>query len=234
MNQELQYAQKTFLVESVRLEIDRTKCKNCGTCVSACPNNVIKRGIPGKHNPVFKERLPVSVILDPETCSYCGTCAYMCPFDALKLVVDGVPVPRDELQLARKHALPRIIAEEVTLKDGATGKKFIEGYLKHDREQCQEGCNICHEACPTGTNVRYEMLKSSFNPASKHGVVHRWVPEVLQIDRDKCIQCGACAFACPVSAIQIFRQKLHVDGEFQDPFWPDTLKRILDYHTQQE
>ncbi len=229
----LQCAEKKFLVDSVRLEIDRTKCKNCGTCVSACPNHVITRGVPGKYNPVFKERHPVSVILDPDNCSYCGTCAYLCPFDALSLVVDGVPVPREELQLATKHALPRIVAQDVTLKDGTTGRKFMEGYLKHDRDTCQDGCNICYEACPTGTIVRYAMLKSSFNPASKFSVVHHWVPETLEIHREKCIQCGACAFACPVSAMQIVRQKVSVDGEYQDPFWPDTLKRLLNYHTQE-
>lgn len=234
-----QAVQKKFLIDSVRLEIDRTKCRNCGTCISACPNKIIKRGHPDPAPRNKSDKKPVSVLLDAKNCSYCGTCAYLCPYDALSLVVDGKKVERDELQLVMKKALPRLVEEEVTLKDGSKARKFMDGYLKYDKDTCQDGCSMCAEACPTGTIVRYSMLKSTYSgPSPTTGwkleyLRHQWGPEALEIHRENCIQCGACAFTCPVSAMQIVRQKINAKGEFQDSFWPDTVKRLLDYHTQE-
>jgi 4Fe-4S ferredoxin len=228
---ELQVAQKRFLVRSASLEIDRSKCRNCGTCISACPNNIIKRGIPGATQRRFRVKKPtISVVLDAKNCSYCGVCSYLCPYDALSLVIDGKKVPHEKLQLCEKKALPRVVAEEVELKDGQIGRKFMEGYLNHSKDTCQEGCRICTDACPTGALSRYLMLKSTYNPLSKFSIRHCWMPEKLEINRDRCIQCGACAFACPVSSIKMFRQKIKTDGAFLDPFWPSTQQRLLNYH----
>ena len=122
----MQVAGKRFLVKSVRLELDRKLCRSCGTCISACPNNVIKRGAPGASMRGFKAKTPTTqgVVLDAKTCSYCGVCTVFCPFDALSLLVDGEKVPREKLQVVEKKALPQIVEEPVELKDGQTGRRF--------------------------------------------------------------------------------------------------------------
>jgi 4Fe-4S ferredoxin len=213
----LQVAGKKFLVKSVRLELDRSLCRNCGTCISACPNNVIKRGAPGASMRGIKAKTPTTqgVVLDAKACSYCGVCTVFCPFDALSLAVDGEKVPREKLQVVEKKALPQIVEELVELKDGKTGRRFMEGHLEFSKETCMSGCRVCVDICPTGA--------LAFDTTDEG-----WTPENMVIDRDKCIYCGACAYACPVAAMKMFREKIRTDGEFQDPFWPDTERRLLE------
>jgi 4Fe-4S ferredoxin len=156
----------------------------------------------------------LGVLLDAKACSYCGVCTVFCPFDALSLVVDGEKVSREKLQVVEKKALPHIVEEPVELKDGKAGRRFIEGHLEFSKETCETGCRTCIDICPTG----------SLSFASSDDA---WAAETLHIDRDTCIMCGACAYACPVSAMKMFREKINVEGDYQDPFWPDVEKRLL-------
>lgn len=212
-----QFAAKRFLVRSARLELDKESCRNCGVCLTSCPNNVITKGAPGASvKKPGKDQFMAGVMLNPSKCSYCGVCAYMCPYDALNLAIDGKVVPREEMQLAVKGALPTLLVEEVTLKDGKTGRHYMDGHLEYTKDQCESGCRTCVNICPTGS-LTFE---------KKEG----WDQEVFAIDRDKCIYCGACAFSCPTGAIKIFREKINYDGKFNEPFWPNIVKRLVDFH----
>jgi 4Fe-4S ferredoxin len=212
-----QYATKKFLVRSAKLELDKNSCRNCGVCLNSCPNNVITKGAPGASiKKPGKDQFMAGVLLDADKCSYCGVCTYMCPYDALHLAIDGKVMTNDELQLAVKGALPKLVATEVTLKDGKIARHYMDGHLEFNKEQCESGCRTCVDICPT------EALAFQ----KKEG----WAQESFEIDRDKCIYCGACAFSCPTGSIKIFREKINYDGKFNEPFWPNIVKKLVNFH----
>ena len=215
-----QVASKRFLVRNLRLELDKDNCRNCGTCLVACPNDIIKKGAPGASvKKPGKNQIMAGVMLDPGKCSYCGVCSYMCPYDALHLYIDSEKVALAKLQLAQKEALPRLVAKEVALKDGKKGRHYMDGHLEYAEAACLSGCRTCVDICPTG----------ALSFSKKEG----WEKEKFVIDRDKCIYCGGCAFSCPTSAIKIFREKINCEGKFLDPFWPNIVKRLVAYHGKQ-
>lgn len=213
-----QLAEKRFLVKKLRLELDKSICRNCGVCYNVCPNDVIKKGAPGASVKNPDNQMISGVVLDPDTCSYCGVCQHMCPFGALQLFVDDEPVPDEDLQIIIKNALPTLVTKEIKLKDGKTGNQYMDGHLEYSEEKCLSGCRTCVQICPT------ESLSFQKREPWERG-------EKFVIDRDSCMYCGACAYSCPTGAIKIFRDKVDFEGEFNDPFWPNIQKKLLDFHS---
>ncbi|MHA1793312.1 MAG: 4Fe-4S binding protein [Promethearchaeota archaeon] len=216
---DMQVAEKKFLVNGLKLVVDKNRCVNCGTCIIACPNNVIEIGTPWH---------TTSVVLDPDKCSYCGVCQALCPFSAIQLYIDDEKVPTEKLLVNEKRALPELIGPEVKCmnKIGEDGKpiiakQYMDGHLKYDAEKCQTGCRTCVVNCPTGA-IYFRRGK-----AWEQG-------EVMQLDREKCIYCGACAFTCPVGAIEVERTEIHHGDEYNEPFWPEIKKRLLEFHKLRE
>lgn len=211
----VQVAEKKFLVKSLKLVVDKESCTNCGTCILACPNDVIKAGAPWH---------TTSIVLDPDRCSYCGVCQYLCPTSALQLVVDDEPVKNEDLLLVQKKALPELLGPVVDCENKVKagkpikGKHYMDGKLKYLDEKCQTGCRTCVVTCPT------KALYFRRGKAWEKG-------EVLEFDRTKCIYCGACAFVCPVAAIEMHRTEVRHGPEFNEPFWPLIKQRLLDFHS---
>ncbi len=211
-----QIAEKRFLVKKLTLSVDKERCTNCGTCILACPNDVIKPGAPWH---------TTSIVLDPDACSFCGVCQYMCPFGALQLYIDDEPVKNEDLILVQKKALPELVGPDVDctnkVKDGKPikAKHYMDGKLKYEQEKCQTGCRTCVVTCPT--KALYFTRGKAWEPGEK-----------LEFDRTKCIYCGACAFVCPVAALEMNRTEVRHGPEFNEPFWPKIKQRLLDFHNR--
>ncbi len=65
------------------------------------------------------------------------------------------------------------------------GLRYLEGVvsLEYDPEKCT-GCAMCTHVCP-------------------HGVFEMGKGKARILDRDLCMECGACMMNCPVKAIQV-------------------------------
>ncbi|MFP4416962.1 MAG: 4Fe-4S binding protein [Chitinispirillaceae bacterium] len=55
----------------LKLQIEYTKCDECGTCISVCTGNAL----------ILTEKLAV----DQQRCIACAKCVRVCPFAALSL-----------------------------------------------------------------------------------------------------------------------------------------------------
>lgn len=71
------YELNTSTWRSIRPVMDKSKCTNCGICLSFCPVFSIKR----------EESKVYSICYD--YCKGCGICARECPQKAITMVLEG-------------------------------------------------------------------------------------------------------------------------------------------------
>ena len=65
-------------------------------------------------------------------------------------------------------------------------------YIDYSKNYCKYDCNACSSACPTGA------IKKIALEEKQHTRIG-----LAKINRDLCINCGICAFKCPVKALSI-------------------------------
>ncbi len=185
---------KTLDVD-VTLTLDLNKCVGCGTCAIVCPKEAIERGPVGAVGK-GETKLP-PILVNEKKCSFCGVCSYMCPFEALELKINGEP----RLILVEEGALPSLEYKEfITIRGNRKARKYAEGELIAHWELCPAGCSTCAEVCP---NEAITIPKPE-KPWEK-------VPRV-QVNKDKCLLCGLCVYACPApGALELNRIKINYD-----------------------
>ena len=66
--------------------IDKNRCKGCGLCIAACPNQVL--AFSGKLN---NSGYNVVHMKNPEACVGCSFCAQTCPDIAIEVYREKVP-----------------------------------------------------------------------------------------------------------------------------------------------
>jgi len=70
----LSIEEKEGFIMFARIEIDRSRCKGCGLCTSACPRKLLDLDVPED------ESLQAFAVLHcQEKCVGCAQCAEMCP-----------------------------------------------------------------------------------------------------------------------------------------------------------
>jgi len=70
----LSIEEKEGFIMFARIEIDRSRCKGCGLCTSACPRKLLDLDVPED------ESLQACAVLPcQEKCVGCAQCAEMCP-----------------------------------------------------------------------------------------------------------------------------------------------------------
>ncbi|MHA1380330.1 MAG: 4Fe-4S binding protein [Candidatus Helarchaeota archaeon] len=199
-----------LMTTKIELTHDLEKCVGCNICRIVCPKEAIYRGPVGAY---FRNQTGVpSVIFDHDKCSLCGTCDYMCPFGAISLTIDGEKI----LQLVEEKALPKLEIKLVDMvQEGRKAKSYLEGEIEFHEDFCPGGCGTCEIVCPTGA-ITYKWPKEGWEKTRK-----------IEVDKDKCMNCGACVHACPgEGAIELKRTKVNYSGEFTDPFWPNIVKKL--------
>lgn len=95
--------------EETRLpEVDTNLCTACGSCVKACPRNVIElRPCGPKDRKVYvacrnQDRGPAAVKACELSCIGCGKCAKECPFGAISIENNLAYIDAEKCRLCRK------------------------------------------------------------------------------------------------------------------------------------
>lgn len=194
----------------VTLTLNKNLCVGCGICATACPKEAIERGPVGASKRGLTKLPPV--IVNEQKCSLCGLCDILCPFGAMELRING----EHKLILKEQKAVPELKYEEVECpKYGIKAKKYFEGEITINSEKCPGGCSTCADVCPTGAITIPKPSKG-------------WerVPKV-EVDKEKCIFCGTCVYACPAEgAIELRRTKVLWEGEHTE-FWNEVVQKLL-------
>jgi 2-oxoglutarate ferredoxin oxidoreductase subunit delta len=60
--------------------VNTERCKGCGLCVEACPQNILKMSAETN-----MQGVPFSVCSDEEKCTGCTFCAIMCPDSCIEV-----------------------------------------------------------------------------------------------------------------------------------------------------
>ncbi|MBN1329553.1 MAG: 4Fe-4S binding protein [Candidatus Heimdallarchaeota archaeon] len=164
------------------LVLDLEKCTGCNLCWTVCPRYAIERGPIGAS--IRKKSKAPPIRINYYKCVFCGLCAYICPFNALQLMINDKPAEK----VKRGVSLPFLEGYEVSCKrTGNAALKFIDGKITVDNTACPGGCSTCIEICPV------DCLSLPVSPKDKP-----WEKtSKIEVNREKCLYCGACLFACP-------------------------------------
>ena len=65
-------------------------------------------------------------------------------------------------------------------------------YMDYSKNYCKYDCNACSKVCPTGAIKKISLEQKQHTRIG-----------LAKINRDLCINCGICAFKCPVKALSI-------------------------------
>ncbi|MHA1220971.1 MAG: 4Fe-4S binding protein [Candidatus Heimdallarchaeota archaeon] len=195
------------------LVLDLDKCTGCNLCWTVCPRYAIERGPIGASLRDRTEAPPIRI--NYHKCVFCGLCAYICPFDALKLMINDKPAEKIKVGVS----LPHLEGYDIYCKrTGNTALKFIDGNISVDNSACPGGCSTCIDVCPT------ECLSLPISPKDKP-----WekVPKIA-VNRDKCLYCGACLFACPApGAIDLERTVIkHSEEGSNSQLWKNLEAKL--------
>jgi len=217
ISKDLETIRVKYLVESTQLDLDKNKCVGCGVCSKVCPREAVYRGPIGASIKITTEDLVPSIYY-PDKCSFCGVCTYMCPFFSLSLKINDKKIENNELLLFKEKALPKLEFELVDCEEiGRQARKYVEGKISVNTDECTGGCSTCIEICPTGAFTFPEKLKDAEGWEKSQKVL---------LDDKKCIYCGTCDNGCPTGAIKLEITEVKYSGDYAEPFWPDIVERL--------
>ncbi|AEH07183.1 4Fe-4S binding protein [Methanothermococcus okinawensis] len=180
-------------------------CITCGTCARECPNDAIKKNEFGGY------------YVDRRRCNGCGTCEKVCPINIIKMkkvektvkngkrafvYPDGICImcglcvevcPYD----ARMYFDPKDLKDK---KNRALAERYLDIFNKGGIKEIGSVEQL------KGKNEEGKKEKSKL---SKPKTDRSGVRVSINIDREKCEECGKCIYLCPKNTIL---EKENVDG----------------------
>ncbi|NKQ39408.1 MAG: 4Fe-4S binding protein [Methanosarcinales archaeon] len=223
-----------------KMEMDR--CIYCGICEDICPTDalIVERGglsvkerISSAETPARFERLE----LDESKCIMCGICARACPTDTLSVIKTG-----DHINKIKIEGTVSINEDECAWcgwcetscpHNNIVIEKPLDGTIEIQDHKC-EGCGTCVEICPCAAlyfpltqypdiEKHYDYTKGWSAPLQP-----RTVPTAKKLDvyKERCVSCGACARACPTDAILVTRDALRLAEDLPKSL-QNTFKKVF-------
>lgn len=204
-----------------KISIDLEKCNLCGRCARFCPAFLLVEKGEKEREKEPRELVPYEQLLvDEELCDYCGLCAALCPEEAIK--VEGKPLElKEEFKFQGKVEIDKGLCigcgrcALVCPYEAVDVKKPFEGevrLIERNLVKCDPlGCQACFNVCPAKCWYVDERGKAA--PV-----------------KEQCIFCGACALACPVSAIEVERTGVRTTEVKETPWaeeWKEAISSIV-------
>jgi len=153
-----------------------SRCIRCGECMRVCPNHALQAtfteaGVEGIWTPVLTPRIGYC---EP----HCVLCSEVCPSGAIQ-----------ELTVEKKG----------WVAGSKAGAPVRIGTAVYNKNICLpwarlEECGVCLEWCPVEPKAIVVEPALSAGPDGKTLAMQR-----PRIDASRCIGCGACEFACPLT-----------------------------------
>lgn len=136
-----------------------------------------------------------------QRCTRCGKCATVCPTGAVTLAdlsygwrLEGTPVVTGMCQMLKcsrcsevcpTGALVRFDRRRADIGTAAIDRSKCVAWPDAKPDGQTQACLLCQEVCPVPQTITYT---DHVKPV---------------IDEEKCIGCGVCKYACPVTAITV-------------------------------
>lgn len=111
---------------SLKAQIDKSQCINCGLCAKACPYSAIENRIRPcekacKNKAISEDPITNAAHINDEKCIHCGACVYMCPFGAIvdeSYIIDIIKMLRDKTKDVYAVVAPSIAGNTSEYKLG--------------------------------------------------------------------------------------------------------------------
>jgi 4Fe-4S ferredoxin len=189
-------------------EVDKEKCNYCGICGTLCPAITVKR----KEFTAETGKVEGDVLFDEEKCDGCKICVEACPEECITLNREIISDKLEgEVNIDKDLCCTCSWCSTNCPTEAISMEKLFEGDISVDESKCPSGCSTCIEVCPCNA-----IYLPSPPPASEM----RGEQEAkIAINKDLCILCGACVYACPgEDVITLRRTGMRMKGTETDLF----------------
>lgn len=218
----------------LQIYLDHHRCVLCEVCAYVCPVSAVSLHY-GDHDkellrrsgglPSIPDKLCVQVERCPHPCElleheenhwcrqqrrivenreaecpkYCFQCVHNCPRGVYQETPEGTS-PDATLCLRCEQCQEKCPHGSIQVQP------LFRGSVVLDADRCPEDCTRCIDVCPVQVIQRHEGR--------------------VQLIRDTCALCGACANVCHRDAIRVVRDAVLISDENTCPLW-DRLRTVL-------
>jgi len=139
-----------------------------------------------------------------DDCTKCGFCVHFCPLECIQLNHNN-----EKHDFYTEHDMIPKLPEADWINNQKARKLFKGSYEVKDN--CPKDCELCVAACPINIISRFKGDKQ--------------LPKI-EVQKDKCLLCGACKNACPYDLIISRRVHIIHEGSQYCNVWNRAIEKL--------